>query len=99
MYMGRSKVQWVGFTFSALAMAIASERLSAAEAAIGATEHVGMVLVHRQRRGQDSGFAENALALGLVAGFSPQVAPRGFSILQHRHTPGEDALPEDIPQE
>ena len=66
---------------------------------IGATEHMGMVLVHRQRRGQDSGFAENALALGLVAGFSPQVAPRGFSILQHRQTPGEDALPEDIPQE
>ncbi len=43
MYMGRSKVQWVGFTFSALAMAIASERLSAAEAAIGATEHVEVV--------------------------------------------------------
>lgn len=44
MYKGRSKTQWVGFTFSALAMAIASERLSAAEASVaGATEHVEVV--------------------------------------------------------
>ena len=57
MYMGRSKVQWVGFTFSALAMAIASERLSAAEAAIGATEHaegvgeaVSLARARRRRR-------------------------------------------------
>ena len=44
MYKCRSRAQWVGFTFSALAMAIASERLSAAEAsATGATEHVEVV--------------------------------------------------------
>ena len=44
MYKCRSRAQWVGFTFSALALAIASERLSAAEAsAIGATEHVEVV--------------------------------------------------------
>ena len=41
MYTSRSKAQWVGFTVSALALAIASERLSAADAtAAGATEHV-----------------------------------------------------------
>ena len=33
MYKCRSKAQWVGFTVSALAIAIASERLSAADAA------------------------------------------------------------------
>ena len=43
MYKSRSRAQWVGFTFSALALAIASERLSAAETAIGATEHVEVV--------------------------------------------------------
>ena len=43
MYKCRSRAQWVGFTFSALALAIASERLSAAETAIGATEHVEVV--------------------------------------------------------
>ena len=43
MYKSRSKTQWVGFTFSALALAIASERLSAAETVIGATEHVEVV--------------------------------------------------------
>lgn len=44
MYKCRSKAQWVGFTVSALALAIASERLSAAEtSAIGATEHVEVV--------------------------------------------------------
>ena len=43
MYKCRSRTQWVGFTFSALALAIASERLSAAEMAIGATEHVEVV--------------------------------------------------------
>jgi len=44
MYKCRSRAQWVGFTVSALAMAIASERLSAAEpVAIGATEHVEVV--------------------------------------------------------
>ena len=44
MYKCRSRAQWVGFTFSALALAIASERLSAAEASsIGATEHVEVV--------------------------------------------------------
>ena len=43
MYKCRSRTQWVGFTFSALALAIASERLSAAETAIGATEHVEVV--------------------------------------------------------
>ena len=44
MYKCRSKAQWVGFTVSALAIAIASERLSAADAAAtGATEHVEVV--------------------------------------------------------
>ena len=44
MYTSRSKAQWVGFTVSALALAIASERLSAADAtAAGATEHVEVV--------------------------------------------------------
>ncbi|MFN1266172.1 TonB-dependent receptor [Pseudomonas lundensis] len=44
MYKCRSKAQWVGFTLSALAIAIASERLSAADAAAtGATEHVEVV--------------------------------------------------------
>lgn len=43
MYKCRSRAQWVGFTFSALALAIASERLSAAETTIGATEHVEVV--------------------------------------------------------
>ena len=43
MYKCRSRTQWVGFTFSAVALAIASERLSAAETAIGATEHVEVV--------------------------------------------------------
>ena len=44
MYKCRSRAQWVGFTFSALALAIASERLSAAEASsIGATEYVEVV--------------------------------------------------------
>ena len=44
MYKCRSKAQWVGFTFSALAMAIASERLSAAESSTaGVTEHVEVV--------------------------------------------------------
>ncbi|MGO2287330.1 TonB-dependent receptor [Pseudomonas lundensis] len=44
MYKCRSKAQWVGFTVSALAIAIASERLSAADAvATGVTEHVEVV--------------------------------------------------------
>ena len=44
MYKCRSKAQWFGFTVSALAIAIASERLSAADAAAtGATEHVEVV--------------------------------------------------------
>lgn len=44
MYKCRSKAQWVGFTVSALAIAIASERLSAADAAAtGATEHVEVI--------------------------------------------------------
>ena len=44
MYKCRSKAQWVGFTVSALAIAIASERLSAADAAAtGVTEHVEVV--------------------------------------------------------
>ncbi|MCU1729634.1 TonB-dependent receptor [Pseudomonas sp. 7P_10.2_Bac1] len=44
MYKGRSKTPWVSFTFSALALAISSERLSAAEASdAGATEHVEVV--------------------------------------------------------
>ncbi|OZY35662.1 TonB-dependent receptor [Pseudomonas lundensis] len=44
MYKCRSKAQWVGFTVSALAIGIASERLSAADAAAtGATEHVEVV--------------------------------------------------------
>ena len=44
MYKCRSKAQWVSFTFSALAMAIASERLSAAElSTAGVTEHVEVV--------------------------------------------------------
>lgn len=44
MYKCRSKAQWVGFTVIALAIAIASERLSAADAAAtGATEHVEVV--------------------------------------------------------
>jgi len=44
MYKCRSKAQWVGFTVSALAIAIASERRSAADAAAtGATEHVEVV--------------------------------------------------------
>lgn len=44
MYKCRSKAQRVGFTVSALAIAIASERLSAADAAAtGATEHVEVV--------------------------------------------------------
>ena len=42
MYTCRSKSQWVGFTLSALALAIASERLNAADA-VGATEHVDVV--------------------------------------------------------
>ena len=44
MYKCRSKAQWVGFTVSAVAIAIASERLSAADAvATGVTEHVEVV--------------------------------------------------------
>jgi len=44
MYTRRNTAQWVGFTVSALALAIASERLSAAEAlANSATEHVEVV--------------------------------------------------------
>ena len=44
MYKCRSRAQWVGFTLSALAIAIASERLSAAESAVAsATEHVEVV--------------------------------------------------------
>ena len=44
MYTRRNTAQWVGFTMSALALAIASERLSAAEAlANSATEHVEVI--------------------------------------------------------
>ncbi|MBD9462165.1 TonB-dependent receptor [Pseudomonas sp. Pdm06] len=43
MYHRTSTAGLVGFTFTALAMAIASERLSAAEQAAGATEHVEVV--------------------------------------------------------
>ncbi|MGD8217053.1 TonB-dependent receptor [Pseudomonas thivervalensis] len=43
MYHRTSTAGLVGFTFTALAMAIASERLSAAEQASGATEHVEVV--------------------------------------------------------
>lgn len=43
MYHRTSTAGLVGFTFTALAMAIASERLSAAEQAAGTTEHVEVV--------------------------------------------------------